>query len=174
MQNISVLEKKDEIETNSIPEIYNLKLNLETSITQADNKIEKSTIKINNANFTSDKGSGFSISGTILKEAGDPYSFGELKLIINNYITFLDSYKKDVTNALTIENESSTISKDEQNQYVQISNSLFETAQRLIAKNPETTENKGVIAISRQKNTPDYTINGESLFGIIQNLISSK
>jgi len=78
-----------------------------------------------------------------------------------------------VYTALSIEAENSNISKNEREEYSEISDNIFDVINKLILINPSTTNASGVIQIVKKKGISDYTINGESLFGIMQNVVMS-
>ncbi len=169
MQNIAIIEKDTESLTKEVPEIYNLKFDISSSITKKDGETESSIIKINDFDLIGSKNNSVSITGDIFKEPGDPYSFGDVKVVLSNYSTLINEYKTDVLDALKIENAS--LSDDDKKEYASIVNGMFNEISNVIKKNPATTAESAVISISRAKNNPDYSINGESLFGIIQQII---
>lgn len=169
MQNIVVLENKNEISTKVIPEIYNLKFDISSSLTKKDGELKGSVIRINSIDFNSDKNNGATLAGEIIKDQDDAYSYGEIKVSVSNYVTLLSKYKADVITALNIEN--ANLSTEEKKQYVDLTNNLFNMIDGVIKKNPESVNGKGVAKITRVKNASDYIINGESLFGIIQKLV---
>lgn len=169
MQNILIIEKDAESLIKEVPEIYNLKFDISSSITKKDGETESSTIKINSFDLAGNKNNLVSITGDIFKESGDPYSFGDVKVVLSNYNVLMKEYKTDVLEALKIENVD--LSNDDKKQYISIVNGMFNEINNVIKKNPETTADAAVILISRAKNNPDYSINGESLFEIIQRII---
>lgn len=172
MQNISILDKKDQSAEKIEPEIYNMKFNISTSLTIKDNKLDSSIIKIISANLVGNKNTNISLTGEIIKSLDDPYSYGSLKLKLANYQKWLESYKKDIVEALTVESQANKeIKNNELNQYVQMVDRLFSIIKTTVAKNAETKNDSGVLTLERKKNASDYTINGDSLFGIIQALI---
>ncbi len=172
MQNISVLNKKDQIADKDEPEIYNMKFNISTSISKKDSQLDTLIIKIITANLVGNKDTNISLSGEIIKTPDDPYSYGALTLKLANYKKWLNNYKKDIIEAMAIETGNNEfVEKNQLNNYITMTNKLFDTIQTVISKNPETKNNAGVLILERKKNTSDYTINGDSLFNIIQTLI---
>ena len=118
-----------------------------------------------------DKGNGIQVSGEIIKDADDVYSYGNIKLAILNYKAILDLYKQAVLATANSKELSSLVNIQDQAEFENTVNSMFNKIQNIIAKNPTTTDKKGVISIVKQKNTPDYSINGQSLYGIIQDIL---
>lgn len=172
MQNINVLDKKDQIASKTEPEIYSMKFNISTSLTMKDKQINSSIIKIETASLVGNKDTNISLSGEITKSTDDPYSYGQLKLVLANYKKWLESYKNEINEALTIESKANKSVKAEQlKDYIDMTNKLFNIIQGVIAKNPETKDNNGVLVLERKKNATDYTLNGDSLFSIVQAII---
>ncbi|HSQ97983.1 MAG TPA: hypothetical protein VLL98_04670 [Rickettsiales bacterium] len=172
MQNISVLNKKDQISKKEEPEIYAMKFNISSSLTMKDKQINSSIIKIITANLVGNKDTNVSLTGEIIKSPDDPYSYGQISLALSNYQKWLSTYKNEIIEALTIESKSNKDFKKEQlNEYVNMTNKLFIVLEDLIAKNPETKNNNGIIVLERKKNSQDYTLNGDSLFTIIQTIM---
>ena len=169
MQNIAVIEKDNETLAKEVPEIYNLKFDISSSITKKDGETENSVIKINNFDLAGSKNNIVSITGNIFKDPSDPYSFGNIELVLSNYKELISGYKADVLEALKIESEN--FSDSERKGYTSIIDSIFKEINNVISKNSATTDDTAVISVVRTKNNPDYIINGESLFGIIQRII---
>ncbi|MDD2840091.1 MAG: hypothetical protein PHY80_03100 [Rickettsiales bacterium] len=172
MQNISVLDKKEQISDKIEPEIYNMKFNLSTSLTLKEGKLDSSVIKIISVNLAGNKDTNISLSGEIIKSPDDPYSYGALTLKLANYEKFLESYKKDFIEALTIEGQANQkIENIQVTEYKSMINKLFDITKTIVAKNSETKNGVGVLTLERKKNASDYTVNGDSLINIIQILI---
>ena len=171
LQNFEVLnlEKQD---NNEVPEKFNFNMDVSSSITRdnSDN-ISNYIIKINMFDILSDKGNGMQISGDIIKDADDVYSYGNIKLVILNYKTILDLYKQAILEAANTEELSSLVNIQDQEEFAKTVNFMFDKIQKLIEQNTDTTDTKGVISIVKQKNMPDYSINGQSLYGFIQDIL---
>ncbi len=170
MKNLSIIKTENQISETETPTAYSLDFDFSSSIASNNNEVESSVVKINTFEF---KGGDnvFSASGEIFRDITDPYSFGEIKFTLTNYIKLMEIYRKNVEEALNI--EFSGIQPEEREEYIKIANQMFDILNNLIKKNPETTDNIGVLDIKRTKGTQDYIVNGESLINIIQNLLSS-
>jgi len=169
MQNIMVLEKDADISAKEVPEAYNLEFDISTSITKVDGEVKNSIIKVNDINLVGNRNNKVSVTGEIFREPGDPYSFGNLTVALSNYKTLLKDYKDDVLEALKV--ESSELPSSDKSIYVSIVNAMFDEINSIIKKNSATTDEEAFILISRVKNSPDYIVNGESLFAIIQRIM---
>ena len=171
LQNFEVLNLENQND-NEVPEKYNFNIDISTSITRDNsNNVSNYIIKINLFDVLGDKGNGIQVSGEIIKDADDVYSYGNIKLAILNYKAILDLYKQAVLATANSEELSSLVNIQDQAEFENTVNSMFNKIQNIIAKNPTTTDKKGVISIVKQKNTPDYSINGQSLYGIIQDIL---
>ncbi len=171
LQNFEVLNLENQND-NEVPEKYNFNIDISTSITRDNsNNVSNYIIKINLFDVLGDKGNGIQVSGDIIKDADDIYSYGNIKLAILNYKAILDLYKQAVLATANSEELSSLVNIQDQAEFTKTVNSMFNKIQNIIAKNPTTTDKKGVISIVKQKNTPDYSINGQSLYGIIQDIL---
>ena len=51
-----------------------------------------------------------------------------------------------------------------------VTNNVFEVLEKTIKLNTETTDSKGIITFTKKKNMSDYLINGNSLYGIMQDI----
>ncbi len=169
MQNIAIIEKDNEALIKEVPEIYNLKFDISSSITKKDGETESSVIKINNFDLAGSKNNAISITGNIFKDPSDPYSFGDINVILSNYNTLINEYKTSVLEALKIEGES--FSDNDKKEYISIINNIFKELEDVIKKNSATTSDTAVISVVRTKNSPDYIINGVSFLDIIQQII---
>lgn len=171
MQNVSILNKKEQISENIVPLIYNMNFDLSSSITTKDGIFNGSILKINNISIISNNGNDISLDGTIFREMPDPYSFGNLKIKLANYKAIFDSYKKATQEAMNLELQSENATAKEKAEYTNMINQIFATLNRVAAKNPETKGTTAVIDITRAKGETTYMINGENMLNLLQEIM---
>ena len=71
---------------------------------------------------------------------------------------------------MNLEETNKLINKDNKNNLLTLTNNVFEVLEKTIKLNKETTDSKGIITFTKKKNMSDYLINGNSLYGIMQDI----
>ena len=153
-----------------IPEIFNLNFDISSSLTKNRGVLDSYIIKINDFNLIGNNNNGFQLSGEIIKDNDDIYSYGNLKFTLLNYKDFLFNLKKNILEALNLEETNKLINKDNKNNLLTLTNNVFKVLEKTIKLNTETTDSKGIITFTKKKNMSDYLINGNSLYGIMQDI----
>lgn len=170
MQNLSLIDEKNNIDTSVIPEIFNLNFDISSSLTENKNIIESYIIKINSFNLIGNNGNGFKIVGEIVKDSDDIYSYGNLELILLNYKNTINKYRNKIIDIINTENNSKIVNEKNKKSVINIINNFFNALEKVIKDNKNTTDNNGVISLIKKKNAPDYLINNSSLYSIIQDI----
>ena len=170
MQNLSLVNSTSDIDPNIIPEIFNLNFDISSSLTKNRGVLDSYIIKINDFNLIGNNNNGFQLSGEIIKDNDDIYSYGNLKFTLLNYKDFLFNLKKNILEALNLEETNKLINKDNKNNLLTLTNNVFKVLEKTIKLNTETTDSKGIITFTKKKNMSDYLINGNSLYGIMQDI----
>ena len=170
MQNLSLVNSTSDIDPNIIPEIFNLNFDISSSLTKNRSVLDSYIIKINDFNLIGNNNNGFQLSGEIIKDNDDIYSYGNLKFTLLNYKDFLFNLKKNILEALNLEETNKLINKDNKNNLLTLTNNVFKVLEKTIKLNKETTDSKGIITFTKKKNMSDYLINGNSLYGIMQDI----
>ena len=147
----------------SIDKKYSLYADMIYSITTDEGEFNNSSLKINNITLSNENINVINVTGEVLKDVSDKYSYGNLKVIFSDYKDTLEKTKKEVIKSFK--------GKEDEKEYMQISQNVFKVFEKLIKKNKETTNSKGVLDIEREKNYYDYFINNESFYKTLQDLI---
>ena len=173
MQNLELINVDKNIDTkNVVPEKFNLNIDISSSITlDSAYNISNYIVKINLFDLLGDAGSGIQITGELIKDDIDVYSYGNMDFTLLNYKDILNTYKESLLSETNAEEIQVLLGTKDVGDFTKLVNSVFNKIENLIAQNKNTTNNKGVISIVKQKNTPDYFINGQSLYGVIQNIL---
>lgn len=173
MQNIQLFNINEQTNTdNNIPEVFNMNIDISSSITQNNNgNISNYIIKIIMFDLLGNSNNGFQITGEIIKDADDIYSYGNIDFTLLNYKNILNLYKENLIQLDNTDELSISLGLKNKEEFIKIVNHIFNKVNDIILRNGSTTDNKGVISIVKQKNAPDYFINGQSLYGVIQDIL---
>lgn len=173
MQNLELINVDKNIDTkNVVPEKFNFNIDISSSIT-TDNSynISNYIVKINLFDILGSEGNGIQITGEIIKDADDIYSYGNIDIALLNYQDVLKTYKENILSTENSQDIEVFLGDKDISEFTKMVDNVFNQLSILIAQNSKTTDKKGVISIIKQKNTPDYFINGQSLYGIIQDIL---
>lgn len=172
MQNFQVLNTFSNDTSVVVPEKFNFNIDVSSSITSNDKgDITNYILKINMFDILGDKGNGIQVTGEIIKDPDDVYSYGNIDLSILNYQNILEVYKQNILNTYNDSDLGMVLNIQDQEEFTKLIDTLIKKVYNIIEQNKNTNKDKGVISIVKQKNTPDYSINGQSLYGIIQDIL---
>ncbi len=173
MQNLELINVDKNIDTkNVVPEKFNLNIDISSSITlDSAYNISNYIVKINLFDLLGDAGSGIQITGEIVKDTDDVYSYGNIDIALLNYQDVLKTYKENILSTENSQDIEVLLGDKDIGEFTKMVDNVFNQLSTLISQNTKTTDKKGVISIVKQKNTPDYFINGQSLYGVIQNIL---
>ena len=173
MQNFTILNVNNNIDTtDNVPEKFNFNIDISSSIT-TDNSynISNYIVKINLFDILGSEGNGIQITGEIVKDTDDVYSYGNIDIALLNYQDVLKTYKENILSTENSQDIEVLLGDKDIGEFTKMVDNVFNQLSVLISQNTKTTDKKGVISIVKQKNTPDYFINGQSLYGVIQNIL---
>lgn len=168
MQNIAIVNGDEQVKDNSVPAIYNLKFNISTSLTRDGDKISNSIIKIETASLNGNNGINVGLTGEIFKSQDDPYSYGSINLSLDNYKTLLNDYENKIVVALDMQAKQSNT----ENNNAKMVKKIFNVANSVIQRNPQTNNKTGFLTISREKFSSDYFVNGTSFLNIVKEIMA--
>lgn len=173
MQNLELINVDKNIDTkNVVPEKFNFNIDISSSIT-TDNSynISNYIVKINLFDILGSEGNGIQITGEIIKDVDDIYSYGNIDIALLNYQDVLKTYKENILSTDNSQDIEAFLGDKDIGEFTKMVDNVFNQLSTLISQNSKTTDKKGVISIVKQKNTPDYFINGQSLYGAIQDIL---
>lgn len=168
MKDLSVQSTKNEISIDENKNLYSINFDISSSIIDSNKDTESSIIQVNSFDV-SDGNMGISATGEIVKDISDPYSYGNLKIVLTNYPKLLATYKKNTEDVLNT--ELNGLSLSDKDLYKNITNQIFSALNDVIKNNPETNDTTGILEIRRSKGSKDYLLNNENLSSLIQKIV---
>lgn len=168
MKDLSVQSTKNEISIDENKNLYSINFDISSSIIDSNKDTESSIIQVNSFDV-SDGDMGISATGEIVKDISDPYSYGNLKIVLTNYPKLLATYKKNTEDVLNT--ELNGLSLSDKDLYKNITNQIFSALNDVIKNNPETNDTTGILEIRRSKGSKDYLLNNENLSSLIQKIV---
>ena len=168
MKDLSVQSTKNEINIDENKNLYSINFDISSSIIDSNKDTESSIIQVNSFDV-SDGDMGISATGEIVKDISDPYSYGDLKIVLTNYPKLLATYKKNTEDVLNT--ELNGLSLSDKDLYKNITNQIFSALNDVIKNNPETNDTTGILEIKRSKGSKDYLLNNENLSSLIQKIV---
>ena len=158
--------------TEITPDEYTIKLDLSSSIEENEENPDQSIFNLicNNCEFANmTKNFSYVIDTNVKTTKTDPLISGKFDLRIKNYNEATKLLRNNLET--TIRNNASYLfnSKAEEKEIQNSINEVFSILNRVANLNTESNNNDKVFTIERNIGASDYTINGKSLYEILNN-----